>query len=69
MDNFVGFKWFAYLFQNAATRADIVRVIKNTLAMSALNMHKLAAYDVCNIPLRSQKYEVQAFCPDIYNYS
>ncbi len=38
MDNFVGFKWFSYLFQNAATRADIVRVIKNTLAMSALNI-------------------------------
>ena len=38
MENFVGFKWFAYLFQNAATRSDIVRVIKNTLAMSALNI-------------------------------
>ncbi|MCI9077737.1 MAG: sugar ABC transporter permease [Lachnospiraceae bacterium] len=38
MDNFVGFKWFAYLFQNAATRKDIVRVIKNTLAMSGLNI-------------------------------
>jgi putative aldouronate transport system permease protein len=38
MDNFVGFKWFTYLFQNSATRADIVRVIKNTLAMSGLGI-------------------------------
>lgn len=38
MDNFVGFKWFTYLFQNPATRADIVRVIRNTLAMSGLGI-------------------------------
>lgn len=38
MDNFVGFKWFTYLFQNAATRNDIVRVLRNTLAMSGLNV-------------------------------
>ena len=38
MDKFVGFKWFAYLFQNAATRNDIVRVLRNTFAMSALNI-------------------------------
>ncbi len=37
-DNFVGFKWFTQLFQNEATRADIVRVLRNTLAMSGLGI-------------------------------
>ncbi len=37
-DNFVGFYWFTSLFQNAATRADIVRVLRNTLAMSGLGI-------------------------------
>ncbi len=37
-ENFVGFKWFTYLFQNAATRADLLRVLKNTLAMSGLGL-------------------------------
>lgn len=37
-DNFVGFKWFAFLFKNEASRADIVRVMKNTLAMSGLGI-------------------------------
>lgn len=38
MDKFVGFKWFKFLFQNQATKSDIVRVMKNTLAMSALGI-------------------------------
>lgn len=38
MDNFVGFKWFTYLFKNAATRGDLVRVLRNTMAMSALGL-------------------------------
>ena len=38
MEKFVGFKWFTYLFQNAATRKDIVRVLKNTLVMSGLGI-------------------------------
>lgn len=38
MDKFVGFKWFTYLFQNEATRKDIVRVMINTLAMSGLGI-------------------------------
>ncbi|MGN1187294.1 MAG: ABC transporter permease subunit, partial [Lachnospiraceae bacterium] len=38
MDNFVGFKWFKYLFNNAATRRDIVRVLRNTLVMSGLGI-------------------------------
>ncbi len=38
MDNFVGLKWFTYLFQNEATRSDIVRVMKNTLGISGLGL-------------------------------
>ncbi|MBS7240027.1 MAG: sugar ABC transporter permease [Acetatifactor sp.] len=38
MDKFVGFKWFTILFQNEATRQDIVRVLRNTLAMSGLGI-------------------------------
>ena len=38
MDKFVGFKWFSYLFQNAATREDIVNVMINTLGISGLNI-------------------------------
>lgn len=38
MDKFVGFKWFTSLFQNAATKRDIVNVMKNTLAMSGLGI-------------------------------
>ncbi len=37
-DNFVGFKWFAYLFQNSAMRADVGRVIVNTLAVSGIGL-------------------------------
>lgn len=37
-DNFVAFKWFKFLFQNKATRNDIVRVLRNTLAMSGLGL-------------------------------
>lgn len=37
-ETFVGFKWFTYLFENAATRNDLFRVLKNTLAMSALGL-------------------------------
>ncbi len=35
---FAGFYWFTFLFQNAATVRDILRVLKNTLAMSALGI-------------------------------
>lgn len=38
MEKFVGFKWFTQLFQNAATRKDMVTVLKNTLAMSGLGI-------------------------------
>lgn len=38
MDNFVGLKWFTMLFKSEATRNDILRVLKNTLAMSGLGI-------------------------------
>ncbi len=38
MEKFVGFKWFTSLFQNAATRRDMLTVLKNTLAMSGLGI-------------------------------
>jgi len=37
-DKFVGFKWFTYLFENEATRDDLIRVVVNTLAMSGLGI-------------------------------
>lgn len=37
-DNFVGFRWFTSVFRNAATRSDIIRVLRNTLAMSGLGI-------------------------------
>ena len=37
-NNFVGFTWFTQLFQNPATCADIIRVLRNTLAMSFLGI-------------------------------
>ena len=37
-DNFVGFKWFSFLFLNDATRADMRRVLTNTLVMSGLGI-------------------------------
>lgn len=38
VDKFVGMKWFTFLLQNAATRSDILRVLRNTLAMSGLGI-------------------------------
>ncbi len=38
MNDFVGLKWFRSLVDNAMTRADIVRVMKNTLIMSGLGI-------------------------------
>jgi putative aldouronate transport system permease protein len=37
-DNFVGFKWLRDLFSNPATQMDIVRVLKNTFAMSGIGI-------------------------------
>lgn len=38
MKNFVGMKWFIYLFKNAATRNDVINTMINTLAMSGLGL-------------------------------
>lgn len=38
MDKWVGLKWFRAPFENAATRLDILRVLRNTLAMSGLGI-------------------------------
>jgi len=38
MDNFVGFKWFTWMFQDAATRKDVVNVLRNTFIMSGLGI-------------------------------
>ncbi|MCR5201874.1 MAG: ABC transporter permease subunit [Lachnospiraceae bacterium] len=38
MKNFVGFKWFGYLFKTKATRNDVFQTIINTLAMSSLGL-------------------------------
>ena len=38
MDKWVGFKWFKHLFENAATRRDLLNVMRNTLAMSGLGI-------------------------------
>ena len=35
---FVGFKWFAEMWNNPANRENIVRVLKNTFGMSGLNL-------------------------------
>lgn len=37
-DNFVGWYWFTFLFKNPATVKDIIRVLRNTLAMSGLGI-------------------------------
>ena len=38
LESFVGFKWLNYLFGNPATRADILRVLKNTFAISGIGI-------------------------------
>lgn len=38
MEKWVGLKWFRAPFENAATRIDILRVLRNTLAMSGLGI-------------------------------
>ena len=37
-ENFVGLRWFTYLFQSDATRSDILRVLKNTLCLSGISI-------------------------------
>ena len=37
-ENYAGFKWFTFLLSEGATRADILHVMRNTLAMSGLGI-------------------------------
>ncbi|MCL1820576.1 MAG: ABC transporter permease subunit [Oscillospiraceae bacterium] len=65
-DNFVGFKWFTYLVNNPATRANIMRVMTNTFAMSGLGLAFSwlpLAFAVFLSEMRSNKYKrvVQTF--------
>lgn len=65
-ENFVGFKWFSYLFENAATRADLARVLRNTLIMSGLGIVTSwlpIAFAVLLTEIRSRRFQrfVQTF--------
>ena len=66
MENFVGLKWFRYLFENDATRRDLVRVLRNTLAMSGLGIATSwlpIAFAILLSEVRSTKFQrfVQTF--------
>lgn len=58
--NFTGLKWFTYLFENAATRSDLIRVLRNTLIMSGLGIATSwlpIAFAVLLAELRSSKFQ------------
>ncbi len=58
--NYVGLKWFTYLFQNEATLGDLVRVLRNTLIMSGLGIATSwlpIAFAVLLAELRSSKFQ------------
>jgi len=59
-ENFTGLKWFTYLFENAATRSDLVRVLRNTLIMSGLGIATSwlpIAFAVMLAEIRSSKFQ------------
>ncbi len=59
-ENFVGMKWFTYLFENAATRNDLLRVLRNTLIMSGLGIATSwlpIAFAVLLAEVRSTKFQ------------
>lgn len=65
-DNFVGIKWFAYLFKNQATRSDVLNVMKNTLGISGLNiltqwLPMVFAVFLCEVGSMKFRRFVQAF--------
>lgn len=37
-ETFVGFKWFGYLFSNSVRINDVIRVLRNTFAMSGISL-------------------------------
>ena len=65
-DNYVGFKWFSFLFTDPATSADLIRVLRNTLVMSGLGIATSwlpIAFAVLLAEVRSTKFQrfVQTF--------
>ena len=65
-DNYVGFKWFSFLFSDPATTKDLLRVLRNTLIMSGLGIATSwlpIAFAVLLAEVRSTKFQrfVQTF--------
>ena len=58
--NYVGLKWFTYLFENPANRDDLIRVLRNTLIMSGLGIATSwlpIAFAVLLAEVRSSKFQ------------
>ena len=65
-DNYVGFKWFSFLFSDPATTKDLLRVLRNTLIMSGLGIATSwlpIAFAILLAEMRSTKFQrfVQTF--------
>ena len=65
-ENFVAFKWFAFLFKGGAYRRDILRVLRNTLIMSGLGIATSwlpVAFAILLAEVRSSRFQrfVQTF--------
>lgn len=71
-DNFVGFKWFKLLVQNKAYVTRLLRVLKNTLAMSGLGILTSwvpMAFAILLTEVRSSKFKrVVQTCTTIPNF-
>ena len=65
-ENYVGFRWFSFLFNDPANAKDLVRVLRNTLVMSGLGIATSwlpIAFAVLLAEVRSTKFQrfVQTF--------
>lgn len=65
-ENYVGFKWFSFLFSDPANAKDLVRVLRNTLIMSGLGIATSwmpIAFAVLLAEVRSTRFQrfVQTF--------
>jgi len=59
-DDFIGFQWFRFLFNNPAQRAQIVRVLTNTFALSGIGLATSwlpMVFAIFLSELRSKKYK------------
>ena len=59
-ENYVGFKWFSFLFNDPANRQNLVRVLRNTLVMSGLGIATSwlpIAFAVLLAEVRSRKFQ------------